>query len=213
MSCPEYKAEIIEAARSGDAARIRVHLGVCERCEALFEEQTALNEALHAIEEALPGGALETKLLKEFDSTWPVRRKSYRWLWAPAAIAAAALAALWLPPRRPDAVAKVPHAAAAPVPARVEQAAASPPRAKTPPRKTPPEPEPFIPIPYTAPIAPTERAQVMRVELPVAQLIAAGLPIATSDPGAEARADVLVGDDGRARAVRVISIFERSIDQ
>jgi hypothetical protein len=69
------------------------------------------------------------------------------------------------------------------------------------------EPEqPFIAIPYTLPLEPYERANVMRMDVPVAALIAAGLPMNMVDPGARARADVLVGQDGRARAVRLISI-------
>jgi hypothetical protein len=46
------------------------------------------------------------------------------------------------------------------------------------------------------------------MELPVAALIAAGLQLRTADPGARAEADVVVGQDGRARAVRLISILE-----
>ncbi len=66
--------------------------------------------------------------------------------------------------------------------------------------------QPFIAIPYTLPLEPYERADVMRMDVPVAALIAAGLPMHMADPAALARADVLVGQDGRARAVRLISI-------
>jgi hypothetical protein len=72
---------------------------------------------------------------------------------------------------------------------------------------------PFLPIPYTQPLQPGERAEVVRMEMPVAALIAAGFPVATSDAGAEASADVIIGEDGRARAVRLISISERSIER
>jgi hypothetical protein len=65
--------------------------------------------------------------------------------------------------------------------------------------------QPFVPIPYLAPPAPYERIEVVRVELPVAALIAAGLSVRTADPGARVEAEVLVGQDGRARAVRLIS--------
>jgi hypothetical protein len=66
--------------------------------------------------------------------------------------------------------------------------------------------QPFVTIPYVAPLAPYERAEIVRMELPVAALIAAGLPMRTADPRARAEADVVVGQDGRARAVRLISI-------
>jgi hypothetical protein len=42
--------------------------------------------------------------------------------------------------------------------------------------------------------------------VPVAALIAAGLPVRTADPGALVQADVVVGQDGRPRAVRLVSI-------
>ena len=64
---------------------------------------------------------------------------------------------------------------------------------------------PFVPIPYLAPPAPYERIEVVRMQLPVAALIAAGVPVRTADPGARVEADVVVGQDGRARAVRLVS--------
>jgi hypothetical protein len=65
---------------------------------------------------------------------------------------------------------------------------------------------PFMPIPYVLPPAPYERMEVVRMQVPVSALIAAGLPMQTADPGAQAEADVLVGQDGRPRAVRLVSI-------
>src|SRR5689334_7700640 len=66
--------------------------------------------------------------------------------------------------------------------------------------------QPFVPIPYVAPLGAYERAEIVRMQMPVAALIAAGLPMRTRDPGASAEADVVVGQDGRARAVRLISV-------
>ena len=66
--------------------------------------------------------------------------------------------------------------------------------------------QPFVGIPYVTPLAPNERADVVRVQMPVAALIAAGVPVAVADAGATAEADVVVGQDGRARAVRLVSI-------
>jgi hypothetical protein len=64
----------------------------------------------------------------------------------------------------------------------------------------------FVPIPYTIPLTPEERATVVRMEIPVSALIAAGFRVPSVDPGATVRADVLVSQDGRARAIRPISI-------
>lgn len=221
MICAEYKTRIIEGARSGNASTVRRHLDACDSCRAFFEEQAALSEALRSLPEELVPFEVELALLKEFESAWPGRRSARRWLWIPVAAAAAVLLAVMVSPKPK------------PVPVRMTVGAVEKP--KLPPvasarpdqsetghhvavvqrlRKTPQEDTaPFISIPYTTPLAPYERAQVMQVEMPVAELIAAGLPVATSDPGAQARADVIVGDDGRARAVRVVSIFERSMEQ
>jgi anti-sigma factor RsiW len=63
--------------------------------------------------------------------------------------------------------------------------------------------EVFIPIPFTAPLAPYERTTIARMEVAVSALIAAGVDVRSTDPVVEA--DVLVGQDGRAHAVRVLS--------
>ena len=64
--------------------------------------------------------------------------------------------------------------------------------------------EPFVSIPYVVPAASYERTQVIRTEVPVAALRSAGLTVQLLDVGASVRADVLVGQDGRALAVRLI---------
>jgi hypothetical protein len=62
----------------------------------------------------------------------------------------------------------------------------------------------FVQIPYLAPLDAREYATVVRIDLSVATLIAMGYHI-TADPGAIVPADVLVGEDGRAHAVHVLS--------
>jgi hypothetical protein len=146
----------------------------------------SLDRALRqlAAESANVGPAPERELavLVTFDR----RKRRNRWLWTGiAGLAAAAFTALWLMPQR-EAPVQVPP---------LKQATA------------PPE-APFIPIPYVAPLAPYERADIVRVDLPVAALIAAGLPVRTAASGATAQADVIVGQDGRVHAIRVISIAQ-----
>jgi hypothetical protein len=77
----------------------------------------------------------------------------------------------------------------------------------TPHRPALPEASQFIPIPYTIPLAPEESATVVRMDIPVSALIAAGFQMSATDPGATVQADVLVSQDGRARAIRPISIL------
>jgi hypothetical protein len=65
--------------------------------------------------------------------------------------------------------------------------------------------EAFVPIPYVQPLDPYESTTVMRMDVPVAALIAVGYKVDASDPTAVVKADVLVGEDGRAHAVRILS--------
>ena len=76
----------------------------------------------------------------------------------------------------------------------------------------PPAEQPFVEIPYVAPLAPYERASVVRMDVPVAALIAAGFE-SHGEPDGAVRADVLVGQDGRAHAIRLHSDSTRSIPQ
>jgi len=64
---------------------------------------------------------------------------------------------------------------------------------------------PFIPIPFVAPPAPYERLAITSMDLPVAALIAAGFDLRAADPAATIRADVLIGQDGRAHAIRILA--------
>jgi len=131
--------------------------------------------------EAPPG--IEAALLAEFDRAGR-RRRRLSWTVAAAAIAASvAIVFSW--DRHPN----VPLPAPAAVVSEDAQAE-----------------QPFVPIPYVAPLAQYERAEVVRMELPVSVLIAAGFPMRAEDPGAKAEADVVVGQDGRAQAVRILSI-------
>lgn len=225
MTCRDYRSASIELARSGvaDPALAR-HLERCTGCPRFLEDQVALTALFGdaARRDHLPPD-LEARLLAEFDafnaSSKPSKVFSFRKarLWVPvlAGAIAASVAIAWVetqePARTPAPVKtrvlrplpEVAIAQPAPVPPKVAR------RRKTGVRAAKPlaEPEaPFVEIPYTIPLAPYERASVMRMEMPVAALIAAGLPVRTAHTDGRAQADVVVGEDGRAHAVRVISI-------
>ena len=66
------------------------------------------------------------------------------------------------------------------------------------------ESQAFYPIPYMPPLEPYERVQVVEKQVPVDELIAAGFHISAA-PGATVRADVMVSQDGRPRAIRPVS--------
>jgi hypothetical protein len=74
------------------------------------------------------------------------------------------------------------------------------------------ESQAFYPIPYTPPLEPYERVLVVQEQVPVTELIAAGFRIPAADPAGTMRADVMVSQDGRPRAIRpvVFTVSNRS---
>jgi hypothetical protein len=60
----------------------------------------------------------------------------------------------------------------------------------------------FTPLPYAEPLRPTEMRQVVRVSMGHAEAVKAGLP--TNGTSDRVVADVLVGEDGIARGVRIV---------
>ena len=73
--------------------------------------------------------------------------------------------------------------------------------------------EAFVAFPYVAPLAPYERAQIQRIDIPVAALVAAGFQLRGPETAGVVRADVLLGQDGRAYALRFTSQHDRSLIQ
>jgi hypothetical protein len=69
----------------------------------------------------------------------------------------------------------------------------------------PAESQAFYPIPYTPPLEPYERVMVVQTEVPVTELIAAGFRVPAGDPAGSMRADVIVSQDGRPRAIRPVA--------
>lgn len=60
----------------------------------------------------------------------------------------------------------------------------------------------FVPLPYAEPLRPTEVRQIVRVAVPQTTLLMAGLTAST--PAESVVADVLVGEDGIARGIRIV---------
>ena len=225
MSCREFERPLMDRARNRpmDAAvrsALTVHLETCSRCSKALERQIRLSAAMEVLAErtAVVSApvSVEQAVLAELNAVRePVRR---RWIYwgAGAALAASVAMAWWMgsapAPKKMEAhVTPAPPAAVVKVqaPAPGEIASAAPPVKPAPKRRAKPAPkpeEPFVAIPYTLPLDPYERASVVRMDLPVTALIAAGLPVGAADPTGQVRTDVLVGQDGRARAVRLVTV-------
>ena len=62
----------------------------------------------------------------------------------------------------------------------------------------------FIPLVQAGQYAPAEEGHLVRVELPRSALVSFGLPVNAEAPGGSVKADVLMGQDGIARAIRFV---------
>jgi hypothetical protein len=241
MNCHLLRSQLIELARGRlpnvpnaiDQDRIMAHLNICPSCSLLMEEQMGLTAALEEFSletETAPPANLESIVLGEFASNRAFHRGGLKVAAAITTIAAIAAGLVWL------AAIPRPHVTThgTTTPSRVQTVAAMSPavRATDPPLRTrvskpvrrhAPKPAgdaaPFVAIPYfvaipnTVPLDPRERAVVMRMDMPVTALAAVGLAVAAPDPRASAQADVIVGEDGRIRAIRLLSISNSNSDR
>jgi hypothetical protein len=62
----------------------------------------------------------------------------------------------------------------------------------------------FMPLTYGAALSPNEGGQLVRVELPRSALASMGLPVNVERANERVKADVLLGHDGLARAIRFV---------
>lgn len=62
----------------------------------------------------------------------------------------------------------------------------------------------FIPLVHAGQYAQAEEGHLVRVEVPRSALASFGLPVNTEAPGGNVKADVLMGQDGIARAIRFV---------
>lgn len=225
MSCHQWRSRLIELGRGRlpaiDERNLALeHTRGCADCRLFLEAQMALTAAasMLAAEPLLAAPSeLESVLVAEFLSRHAMSR--YRRLAMAAAIGVIAVALAWLVTMRRGHGTPVPIVAEtslpAPETARIQPVRgtteAPPPKpVRKPARRSSPkaaaEEAPFVAIPYTVPLGPWERATVLRMEMPAAALAAVGLTVAAPDPLASAQTDVLVGQDGRIRAIRLLSL-------
>jgi hypothetical protein len=243
LICAEWRSRLIELSRGRlfdvqERDRMLSHLSICAPCNLLFEEQTALTSAETALAAGMavvsPPPELESILLAEYVSHARFRRRRFptrKSVVITGAIAATVLCGWLVRPRlapQTQPAATAPTAVAAALPEVDLPEIALPEVALPPPpkplvrkvhRKSVPLAQPadaagqFVAIPYTVPLDPRERAIVVRMEMPVAALAAVGLNVAAPDSSATAHADVVVGEDGRMRAIRLLSISDSNPDR
>jgi type II secretory pathway pseudopilin PulG len=228
VNCKLFAAILHDVARdSGKKDRIaelaRKHAEVCLACAGRLAEAEFLTGALRQLASAsCPSQAsseLESVLVTRFrQAKSPARWRPERRRWKAVALAAVVLIAilggmvLWklngpreaarrsaLMPATGSQAARIqtqslPGQAArrqVPPPNRAEQG------------NEPDEEASFIPLPYGVGMAPLTEAEVIRVEIPSGALEQAGLP-ATTTASQPVVADVLIGEDGVPRAIRIV---------
>jgi hypothetical protein len=179
-----------------------------------------IENALHRLRDSSSSerapDSLESKLLLSFRAHHASKKR--RRLWVPAALAATLALAFWLRSPAPPALAppaQAPRPIAQqqeqPVVRKVEVVAPKPGSGRkasarrAPVRrlaaKPPTPPQEFIEIPYAPALTDYDSGRVVRVNMPGASVRSLGLPVMSD----RVQADVFLGDDGIARAIRVVS--------
>jgi hypothetical protein len=191
LDCSAAKEKLVEYARrrkEPDTA-LRGHLNQCPACSERWEAERNLSSGLLAMRIQASSGrspeAVRGALLNEFAAR---RRKPVlvrRWLWSVAAAAVLLFSTLLVRDLTKE-----------PVVSQVSTAASGEP--------SDPQQDGFIEVPYAPPLAQGELVRVVHTELQPAALASLGVNV---DPAwtAELPADLLLGQDGFPRAVRVSS--------
>ena len=177
----------------------------------MSENELGLLEELRALAAAEPqtaSMAVEQKLLANFRARNARRR---RVVWAAGAFAAAAVVvALFLSvstPKRSNAVAPAIQAVAPDARAAIverQQQDSDLPQTRFAVVRTDEVATSFYPLPEAADLPAIETAMVVRVEMPVSFLQFMGVPLGEDVSADPVEADVLLGQDGLARGVRLI---------
>ena len=178
------------------------HVAVCPECAVVAANRKRLAAGLQALTREWAGTSaparVEARLLASFRSQWRIPASKSRTSWRIAAAWATAAAltiglALALVRQHPT-----------PVPTSSIEAAGSASAADVN-EVLDVEAAGFVPLPYASQMTPDEDVGIVRLELPRASVIALGYPMnegaAASD---EVEADVVLGADGLARAVRLL---------
>ena len=193
MSCHDHDDAILDLARGaalapgGEGAAL-AHLDDCAACAAKLERERAITRNLRALAAATPGpadpDAMERHLAAEFAAMQAVPAatpsRGARWpAWLAAAatvIVAVGLTFGWRALQAPP----------APAPAAVATSE-------------------FVLWPGATALPAFESGELVRMELPASVLPLLGLDAPDTPPDATVAADVIYGQDGKARAVRLVA--------
>jgi hypothetical protein len=182
MNCPQFDEALLDAARGEPATpALRAHLAICERCSSSLRQQENLTRGLRALGGGLdiePAPGLEARLMAAFHEEVGVEtRTPWRAMLGAAAAVLLVVASLVVASRDFE-------------------------RSRAQSRMVAAEAE-FVPWPGVAALPQFESGQLVRTELPASVLPLLGIEPASGVTSEIVMADVLIGQDGLARAVRL----------
>jgi hypothetical protein len=205
MNCEEFVRSLPDRwlSLSGEHER---HAAGCPNCSTLAGNRLKLAEGCRALardwERLVPPPRVEAKLLAAFrgkagiPAPPPARPWAPALTWASAAAATVAMALYLVGGHSPQ-----PRPAGRSTGSRVQLALAPAPDAVDPETG---EAEGFIPLPNAPQILADEDVNIVRLEVPRSSMIALGYPVSDGPASQEIEADVVLGTDGLARAVRFV---------
>ena len=196
MNCRNWIAELVECARTGlqPGVELQRHLRECSGCSERWEDERNLSVQFRSMRNAAATwrqpDAQRDRIMREFelerlDAVYP----TLRWALSAAAVLLVSVALVydWQSGRPP-------------VPALETNTLNIP---RTPDIEELPVDGGFVAVPYAPPLAPGEFVRVVRTELRPIALARMGIYVNAVDLS-DIPTDVLVGEDGFPRAVRVI---------
>jgi hypothetical protein len=207
MNCQEFWNTMPELAHEAEEGQLE-HLRECSACNTLLNRQRALASGLRLVAAELrrvqAPARVESRLTAAFlgQAGLAVHRPASRWwvpvvTWASAAAAVAALAMLLARDRRPVPAHRTTSShvqlAAVELPADLEALGDFSDAESD-----------FIPLPNAARIEPNEDLNLVRVEVPRSAMIALGYAVSEDRASESVEAEVVLGADGLARAVRFL---------
>jgi hypothetical protein len=201
MKCEEFRNRIpdLQKARLAEIPEAQDHVHECGDCAAELAQAQKLSVGLRLLASDLSvietPTRVESNLLAAFRATHAIGseraagRRMPALQWIAAGFAAAALAAaIWIVPKR-----HVDQPAAGHPPAvhsqQVELASTE-------------TDDGFIPLPNAPQIDPNDDVNVVRMEFPRSAMLAVGLDVSPDQVSGTVEAEVMLGSDGLARAVR-----------
>jgi hypothetical protein len=203
MTCECASTELVECARGRTLPDdgLEAHLAVCETCRTRWEAERELTAHLRVMRLVSVPASLEWSkavLLREFDANRR-RERQVRWMWAMSTAAILVLSVVavrdvWMKPVAAVSLSGGNSVVRAYAPREYPQEDFLP--AEEAGEKG------FIRVPFALPPAPGETFGIVRRQLDQAELVRMGVSVDPAWTGTM-QADVLVGEDGLAQAVRL----------